>query len=448
MIIKRNIYFALKVRRDGKGERILKNLPIRMRVSYNWNYKDFYTGYNVDLDKWDAERQRVRRNTKNKCGQTASVINSHLNKMLAAMYDTFNEFEILAQVPDIELLTSRFQEKMEGVNIQLKILAPHKKKGDFLKVYHQFMVESAQQRSWTVATIEKFETLKRQIHNYRERPSFDDFNESGLTSFVMSLRSETKTLKNGKEWSMKDSTINKQVGYLKWFLKWANRKGFTDINDNVSFNPKMKMSSKRIIFLTLDEIKKLSDFKIPDIHPAWEKIRDVCIFCCFSGLRHSDVYNLKKTDIVNDCIDFTSKKDSEHLRIELNWVTRAIIEKYKHCAFKDGRLLPVISNAKMNDQLKELFKPAGFTELLTDVQYCGGERIEQTYEKWTKIGTHVGRKSFICNALALGVPVNVIMKWTGHSDYKTMKPYIDVADSIKAHYMQKFEIDIREHIRF
>ena len=129
-------------------------------------------------------------------------------------------------------------------------------------------------------------------------------------------------------------------------------------------------------------------------------------------------------------------------------MTRKIIEKYKDCSFDSGRLLPVISNSKMNQQLKELFKAAGFNEVLTDVSFRGGVRIEQTYEKWTKIGTHVGRKSFICNALALGVPVNVIMKWTGHSDYKAMKPYIDVADSIKAHYMHKLDINIKDYISF
>ena len=448
MIIKRNIYFALKIRRNAKGERLEKNLPIRMRISYNWNYKDFYTGYNINLDQWDKEHQRVKRNTINQCGQTASVINSHLSKMLAAMYDTFNEFEILDKMPDLELLTTRFKEKMDGVNESLKSLAPHRKKINFWTAYHQFMSENAQKRAWSDATLEKFMTLKRHIQKYKENPTFDDFNESGLTVFVSCLRSENKMLKNGKEWFMKDSTIQKQVGYLKWFLKWANRKRYTDVNDYMTFNPKMKVSSVRIIFLTLDEIKKLADFQIPKNHPAWERIRDVCIFCCFSGLRYSDVYDLKKTDIINGCIDFTSKKDSEHLRIELNWVTRKIIEKYKDCSFDSGRLLPVISNSKMNQQLKELFKAAGFNEVLTDVSFRGGVRIEQTYEKWTKIGTHVGRKSFICNALALGVPVNVIMKWTGHSDYKAMKPYIDVADSIKAHYMHKLDINIKDNISF
>ena len=44
----------------------------------------------------------------------------------------------------------------------------------------------------------------------------------------------------------------------------------------------------------------------------------------------------------------------------------------------------------------------------------------------------------ICNALALGIPPQVVMKWTGHSDYKAMKPYIDIADDIKANAMSKF----------
>lgn len=448
MIIKRNIYFALKIRRNAEGKRLEKNLPIRMRISYNWNYKDFYTGYNINLDQWDKTHQRVKKNTINRCGQSASAINSHLNKMQAAMYDTFNEFEILNQMPDLDLLTSRFYEKMAGVNDALKALSPHKKKMDFWTAYQQFIVERARERAWTDATVEKFMTLKQHILKFKEKTTFEDFNEAGLSAFVASLRSERKTLKNGKEWSMTDSTVQKLLDYLKWILKWANMKGYTEVNDYVRFNPKIKSSSGRIIFLTLDEIKKLADFQIPENKPVWERVRDVCIFCCFSGLRYSDVYSLKRTDIINDRIDFTSRKDSEHLMIELNWVTRAIIDKYKDCRFDDDRLLPVTSNTKMNKHLKELFKAAGFNEVMTDVYFKGGVRVEHTYEKWSRIGTHVGRKSFICNALALGVPVNVIMKWTGHSDYKAMRPYIDVADTIKAHYMHQLDINIRDYVTF
>jgi hypothetical protein len=54
------------------------------------------------------------------------------------------------------------------------------------------------------------------------------------------------------------------------------------------------------------------------------------------------------------------------------------------------------------------------------------------------LGTHAGRRTFICNALSLGIPPQVVMKWTGHNDYKAMKPYIDIADDIKVSAMDKF----------
>ena len=55
------------------------------------------------------------------------------------------------------------------------------------------------------------------------------------------------------------------------------------------------------------------------------------------------------------------------------------------------------------------------------------------------VGTHTGRRTFIVNALSLGITPNIVMKWTGHSDYKAMKPYIDIVDSIKASSMTKFD---------
>ena len=66
------------------------------------------------------------------------------------------------------------------------------------------------------------------------------------------------------------------------------------------------------------------------------------------------------------------------------------------------------------------------------------QTLDEVFPKWAKIGTHTGRRTFIVNALSLGIPPSVVMKWTGHSDYKAMKPYIDIVDSIKAESMTKF----------
>lgn len=64
-------------------------------------------------------------------------------------------------------------------------------------------------------------------------------------------------------------------------------------------------------------------------------------------------------------------------------------------------------------------------------------RLSSLQPKWELAGTHSGRRTFIVNALSLGITPNIVMKWTGHSDYKAMKPYIDIVDSIKASEMSK-----------
>ena len=94
----------------------------------------------------------------------------------------------------------------------------------------------------------------------------------------------------------------------------------------------------------------------------------------------------------------------------------------------------------MNDYLKELAKLAEINEFVTQTYYKGNERIEEVMPKYAMLSTHAGRRTFVCNALALGIPPQVVMKWTGHSDYKAMKPYIDIANEIKANAMKKFDL--------
>ena len=88
--------------------------------------------------------------------------------------------------------------------------------------------------------------------------------------------------------------------------------------------------------------------------------------------------------------------------------------------------------------LKELGELAEINDPVRETYYKGNERIDTVTPKYALLGTHAGRRTFICNALALGIPAQVVMKWTGHSDYKAMKPYIDIADNIKANAMNKF----------
>ena len=156
-------------------------------------------------------------------------------------------------------------------------------------------------------------------------------------------------------------------------------------------------------------------------------------------MRYSDAASLKKSDVKENTIEITTQKTADNLIIELNNYSKAILDKYKNIQLEDNKALPVISNQKMNEYLQELAELAGIDEPIRITFYKGNDRIDEVTPKYKLLGTHAGRRTFICNALSLGIPVNVVMKWTGHSDYKSMKPYIDIADNIKANAMKKFD---------
>lgn len=99
----------------------------------------------------------------------------------------------------------------------------------------------------------------------------------------------------------------------------------------------------------------------------------------------------------------------------------------------------VVDADAMNRDIKELCKLAGINEEIRVTTYKGNVRTDKIQPKWELVGTHTGRRTFIVNALSLGITPNIVMKWTGHSDYKAMKPYIDIVDSIKASSMTKFD---------
>lgn len=134
-----------------------------------------------------------------------------------------------------------------------------------------------------------------------------------------------------------------------------------------------------------------------------------------------------------------TKKTNDRLHIELNKYALSILDKYKDIRFPRGLALPVVANATMNEHLHDAAEEAGIAEPVRIVQFCGHERIEQVVPKYSVLTTHAGRRTFIVNALRLGIPAPVIMEWTGHSDYKAMKPYIKIVDAAKIENMAKFD---------
>lgn len=103
-----------------------------------------------------------------------------------------------------------------------------------------------------------------------------------------------------------------------------------------------------------------------------------------------------------------------------------------------NKALPVISNQKFNEYLKDLGKLAEFNDPETIVYYKGNERVEETFKKWQLLSTHAGRKTFVSNALFFNIPAEVIMSWTGHKDHRVMENYYKIIAPQKRREMDKF----------
>ncbi|MBA0882738.1 site-specific integrase [Flavobacterium undicola] len=422
--IKRNIIFALENRKK-EGVLITENVPIRMRVIYANNRIDFSTGFRIDASKWDNEKERIKNGCTNKLKQSSSDINTRLSEYYTYLQNIFKTFETRNTIPTPKELKEEFKNAITSDDSN----GFNSNKINFMDSIDEFTKETGRQNNWTDATFQKFTTMKRHLNSFKTNLNFEYFDEKGLNDYIIFLRDEK---------DMRNSTIEKQVGFLKWFLRWADKKGYNKNKAYDFFKPKLKNAPKTVIFLTWEELTKLTNCKIPDKKQYLERVRDVFLFSCYTGLRHSDIYNLKRNNVKKDHLDFTTKKTGERLIVELNKHSESILKKYKNINFEDNKALPVISNQNMNDYLKELAELAEINESINQIHYKGNKRIEVNSPKYSLIGTHAGRRTFVCNALALGIPAQVVMKWTGHSDYASMKPYIGIADSIKADAMTKF----------
>jgi len=134
------------------------------------------------------------------------------------------------------------------------------------------------------------------------------------------------------------------------------------------------------------------------------RVRDVFCFCCFTSLRYSDVANLSRSDVRSTFISIVTQKTSNSLKIELNMFSKAILDKYKNVHFPNDKVLPVISNVKMNLHLKDMCEIVGINESRRIICFNGNKRIKEVQKEYKFITTHSGRLTFISNAIFLGIP--------------------------------------------
>ncbi len=411
---------------------IFRGTLLRLRIS--WNHGQMITlsvGYHVDKadakgkPKWDGTRCR-QNTTHGEDKVPASIINKALENLEGKLDGIFLEFE----KQDIIPTTDQLKEKLFDDPVKSK-------EKSFFDLYDEFIQEGEKTKFWTDGTVRKLKSRKNLLISFNEvyTLSLPNLDEDALNEFVI-FQTKNCISKEERKKSYANSTIAKNINLLKWFLRWAERKGYSVNQAYKDFKPSLKIPEKEVIFLTWEELMRVYNHNFSETSTL-EIVRDGFCLCCFTSLRYSDLANLKKADVHKDHITITTVKTSDTLRIDLNKYSKAILDNYKD--YDGETALPVLSNPKMNEYLKVICKVCNINTPINVITFVGGERHSMKKKKWQLISTHCGRRTFICNALSMGIAPNVVMKWTGHSDYNAMKPYIDIADNTRKSSMGMFD---------
>lgn len=421
MNIKRNCIFLLDKEKDKLDAKL------RYRIKWSANTVSFNVGYRVDIDKWSPDGQRCKNNTTHSIKKVhSSVINKAIQSYEDICDNIFFLFEQKEMIPTPDEFKDEFNQRI-GKKV--------KRQRTLFEYHTEFMIEQGKESQWEESTYKEHRTIQRRLKDFAPDLEFEDLTKQGLSMFVDYMHTVPI---NSKKKGLKNSSIRKNLDNLKWFLRWATDKGYNKELAFTTFQPKLKEVKNTVVYLTWDELMLIYNFTPSSTRSNLEKVKDVFCFCCFTSLRYSDVANLKRSNVFEDYILVTTIKTYDTLRIELNKYSKAILEKYKDEEYENNLALPVISNQKMNDGLKELGELCGINEPVSITYYKGSERIDEVYKKYELLTTHCGRRTFISNAIMLGIPPEVVMKWTGHEDYRTMKPYIAIADKEKKNAMDLF----------
>lgn len=217
---------------------------------------------------------------------------------------------------------------------------------------------------------------------------------------------------------MRNNTVKGLIEKAKAITKKAGNYGFS-VNrtfDEVSVPEEDTCS----IALSMNEITRAYYFK--GLKPKQEKIRDLFIVGCLTGMRYSDYSTLSSDNIQNGIIVKKTKKTGITVHVPIHSYVREIIKKY------NGEFPTGISIQHFNRSLKPICKKIGFNEKVSFTRTVGHEVVTDTYEQWEVISSHTARRSAATNMYNSGrMKTLQIMLITGHTTEKNFFRYIKVS---------------------
>lgn len=362
------LFLLQKVRLNKQGK-----CPIRCRLTYNKKRKEFSTGLFINPDDWNSTQQVAKPSNKYK----------NLNTQLSLISQKINEAFLMLQIlPDSFEVDDIYRKyKGEDTKVDMTLLGAYNSHNEKTK---KLIGVDFNELSWSRYVESRRKLAEFIKHNYNK----SDIKLKQLDlKFIMDLEYYWKTEKK-----LKQATIYRSMQRLKKIIQFSIAENYLQRDPfNLYKNKKHKT---KIIYLSSQELKLLEKKNFSQ--ERLQKVKDLFVFCCYTGLAYTEMSNLNTNHLVkefdgNIWIKMTRQKTDEIISVPLLPQAKVILDKYK----TDESLLPKISNQKFNSYMKEIAEILGIQKKLTH---------------------HIARKTFASTVLLYNdVPMEIVSKLLGHS---------------------------------
>ena len=390
-----------------KKAKLLKNgeAPVCMRITVNGCMVDISIKRSCPVNLWNQAKE----NSKGK-DRMSVELNHYLEITRSRIHQIYRELETSDKVITVDLVRKLYYGVDEESKTLLQVFREHNEQSRKL-IGKDFVSKTVQRYETTTRYLEEFIKKEYQLSDI----ALNNLEANFISKFDAFLKIEKGCAQNSAITRLKN---------LKKIIRIALAKGW--MKNDPFLEIRFSLDKVEPDFLEDSEIQKLISKEI-DI-PRLSQVRDIFVFCCFTGLAFSDIHGLRKEHIVEDSngvrwIRKGRQKTKIMCNIPLMEIPLKILEKYstnEYCK-KHGVLFPVLCNQKMNAYLKELADICGIKKTLT---------------------THVGRHTFATFALANGVSIESVAKMLGHTNVQMTRHYARVLDRTVIREMSQIKMDL------
>ena len=379
---------------------------------YNYQYKRFKysTREKINPIFWSVKNQRAKETKKFK---EYPEFNTKLDTLQSALNTVFRRLLNDGIQPNNELIKKELENELDS-----KVLK--KRKLTLFDFIENYIEESRNFKQKSTVTV--YKTTQKHLINYsvktKTNVDFDSINLNFYSSFMKYL---------SKDLEMSNNTVGKYIKTLKSFLNEATERG---LNENLEFKKRKFKTLKEEtdkVYLSSQELEIILNHNFENKEHL-DKVKDLFLIGCYTGLRFSDFTQIKKGNIFLDksIIQITTKKTNERVTIPMHRIVKDILIKYNY------NLPTSYTNQVMNKYIKEVAKLCKINSPTEITTSKAGIIEKHTLPKYDLISTHTARRSFATNLYLADIPSISIMKITGHKTEKSFLRYIRVTQEQNA----------------